>query len=117
MKNHRNFVRFIKSLSTYTVCCSSVFICEMVMVSKFYNFCLWQTFLGIFFQKCNMPLHAGVILALIGLVSIGVSLTSWGECASLALVGHPSSDGITIKITYGVDVLLYRPALHPIFSY
>ena len=24
-----------------------------------------------------------------------VSLTSWGEGASLALVGHPSSDGVT----------------------
>ena len=30
----------------------------------------------------------------IGLVSSGVSLTSWGECTFLALVGHPSSDGI-----------------------
>ena len=38
-----------------------------------------------------------------GLVSSGVSLTSWGEVASLALVGHSSSDGITIKIPYGVD--------------
>ena len=26
--------------------------------------------------------------------------------ASLALVGHPSSDGITINISYGVDVVL-----------
>ena len=40
-------------------------------------------------------------------------LTSWVEGASLALVGHPSSDGITIKMPYGIDVLL-RPALHPI---
>ena len=40
----------------------------------------------------------------------------WGEGASLALVGHPSSDGIPIKILYGVDVLLHQPALHPIFS-
>ena len=46
----------------------------------------------------------------------GVSLTSWGEGVSLALVGHPSSDGVTIKMPYGVDVL-HRPALHPIFSY
>ena len=30
------------------------------------------------------------------------SLTSWGEGASLALVGHPSSDGVTIKMPYGV---------------
>ena len=51
-----------------------------------------------------------------GLVSSGASLTSWGEDASLALVGNPSSDGITIKIPYGVDVW-HQPALHPIFSY
>ena len=49
-------------------------------------------------------------------VSSGATLTSWGEGASLSLVGHPSSDGITIKIPYGVDVL-HRPASHPIFSY
>ena len=51
-----------------------------------------------------------------GLVSSGVNLTSCGG-ASSALVAHPSSDGITIKILYGVDVLLHRPALYPIFSY
>ena len=51
-----------------------------------------------------------------GLVSSGASLTSWGEGASLALVGHPSSDGATIKMPYRVDVL-HRPASHPIFSY
>ena len=37
----------------------------------------------------------------------GSSLTSWGEGASLALVGHPSSNGFKIKIPYGVDVLLH----------
>ena len=52
-----------------------------------------------------------------GLVYSGVSLISWGEGVSLALVGHPSSDHITIKITYGVDVLLHRPASYPIVSY
>ena len=51
-----------------------------------------------------------------GLVSSGANLTSWGEGASLALVGNPSSDGVTIKIPYGVDVL-HWPAWHPIFSY
>ena len=51
-----------------------------------------------------------------GLVSSWASLTSWGEGVSLALVGHPSSDGIMIRMPYGVDVL-HRPALHPIFSY
>ena len=39
-----------------------------------------------------------------------------GEGASLALVGDPTSDGVTVKIPYVVDVL-HRPALHPIFSY
>ena len=32
----------------------------------------------------------------------------------LALVGHPSSDGVMIKMPYGVDVL-HWPASHPIF--
>ena len=54
---------------------------------------------------------------LAGLVTSGVSLTSWGKGASLALVGHPFSHGITIKIPYAVNVLLRRPALHTIFSY
>ena len=44
-------------------------------------------------------------------------LPPWGEGASLAFVGHPSSDGIMTKIPYGIDVLLHRPALHPIFAY
>ena len=34
----------------------------------------------------------------------------------LVLVGHTSSDGVTIKMPYGVDVL-HRSASHPIFSY
>ena len=37
-------------------------------------------------------------------MSSRVSLTSWGEGASLALIGHPSSKSITIKIPYRVDV-------------
>ena len=45
------------------------------------------------------------------------SLTLLGEGASLALIGPPSSDGVLIKIPHGVDVLLYRPAPHPIVSY
>ena len=48
-----------------------------------------------------------------GLVSSGASLTSWGG-ASLALVDDPSSDGVTIKMPYGVDVL-HRSASHPSF--
>ena len=51
----------------------------------------------------------------VGLVSSGASLASWGEGGPLALVGHPSIDGITIKMPYGVDAL-HRPALEPIFS-
>ena len=35
-----------------------------------------------------------------GLVSSGASLPSWGEGASLALVGNPFSDGVTIKMPY-----------------
>ena len=38
------------------------------------------------------------------------------KSVSLGLVGHPSSDGVTIKMSYGVDVL-DRPASHHIFSY
>ena len=41
------------------------------------------------------------------MVSSGVSLTSWGEGGSLALVGHTSSDGVTIKIPYGVLQMFY----------
>ena len=29
----------------------------------------------------------------------------------MALVDHPSSDGVTIKIPYRLDILLHRPAL------
>ena len=49
-----------------------------------------------------------------GLVSSRASLTSWGEGAFLVLVGNPSSDGVTIKMAYGVDVLQW-PSSHPSF--
>ena len=52
-------------------------------------------------------------------MSSRASLTSWGEGLeglALALVGNLSSDGVTIKMPYGVDVL-HQPALHPIVSY
>ena len=42
----------------------------------------------------------------------GVSLTSWRKGASLALVGHPSSNAITIKVPHGVDVLLHQHQSH-----
>ena len=51
-----------------------------------------------------------------GLVFSGASLTLWGEGASLALAGNPSSNGAMINMPYGV-VVLHRPASHPIFSY
>ena len=52
-----------------------------------------------------------------GLVSSGVSLTSWWDGDSLALFGYLSSDSITIEISYVVDALLYQWTSHPIFSY
>ena len=45
-------------------------------------------------------------------MSSEASLTSWGE-VPLALVGHPCSD-VTIKTSYGIDILLYQPALDPL---
>ena len=50
------------------------------------------------------------------LVYSGATLNSWGEGASLALLGHASSDGVTIKMPYAADVL-HRPESQPIFSY
>ena len=47
-------------------------------------------------------------------MSSEASLTSGGEGASLALAGHPSNDGVTIRMTYGVDVL-HQPASTPSF--
>ena len=42
----------------------------------------------------------------------GASLTSWGEGASLDLIGDPSGDGVMIKMPYGVDVFnqLHTPS-------
>ena len=40
-------------------------------------------------------------------MSSGISLTSWGEGTSLALVDHPFGDGVTIKLPYGVNILLH----------
>ena len=39
-----------------------------------------------------------------------------GEKVPLALAVDPSSNGVTIKMPYGVDVL-HRSTSHPIFSY
>ena len=50
------------------------------------------------------------------LVSNRASLASWGEGASLALVAHPSSDGVTIKMGYdGVDVFTLTSFVHHLF--
>ena len=49
-------------------------------------------------------------------MSSRVSLTIWGEGASSALVSHPSSDSVKIKIPYGVDIYHinqpYTPSFH-----
>ena len=50
-----------------------------------------------------------------GLVSCELSLTSWEEGISLALIVHRPSDDVTIIIPYGVDVLLQLSPSHPIF--
>ena len=39
------------------------------------------------------------------------------EGASLAVVGHPSSNGVTMKVPYGLDILLHWLASPLIFSY
>ena len=64
-----------------------------------------------------MSYRVGGLVGQYWTVSCGVNLTTWGEGASSALVDHPSSDGILIKIPYGLDVLLHQPALHPIFCF
>ena len=46
-----------------------------------------------------------------GLVSSRVNLNSLGEGASTALVGFPSSDGVTIKIPFGVDLCVTLTSL------
>ena len=40
-----------------------------------------------------------------------------GRIYSLTLTDYSSGDRITIKIPYGVDVVLNRPTSHSIFSY
>ena len=45
-----------------------------------------------------------------GLVFSRVSITSWIEEISVALIGHPSGDSATRKISYVVDVYYnYKP--------
>ena len=49
-------------------------------------------------------------------MSRGASLTSWGEDACLVMVDHPSSDGVAIKIYYGVDIYYINQPRTPSFS-
>lgn len=49
---------------------------------------------------------------LVGWFSMGPVLRYWEK----VFLGHPSSDSVTIKMPYRVDVSLHQPALHPIFS-
>ena len=64
--------------------------------------------------KCDQSLLQSTASSLwdwnTGLVSSGVSLTLWGEGASLALIGYPFSDGITIKNSYRVEFLWHQSA-------
>ena len=47
---------------------------------------------------------------------LGWEEAAWEEAAPLALVGHPSSGAVMIKMPPEVDVL-HRSAVHPIFSF
>ena len=49
-------------------------------------------------------------------VSSRTSLTSLGEDAYSALVGHPSSDSLTIEIPYDVYFFFHQLVLPPTFS-
>ena len=75
---------------------------------KYSNWKILKQFQGTFsdIQYPCAPAHWALTIQSTELLSSGASLTSWGEGASLALVGHHSSDGVTTKILYGVDVFL-----------
>ena len=69
------------------------------------------------FTRFFFPLRWLVLLIFIHWIGVQRDhLTLRGEGASLALVDHPSSDGVLIKMLYEVDVFNF-PTLHPIFSY
>ena len=69
------------------------------------------------FTRFFFPLRWLVLLIFIYWVGFQRGhLTLCGEGASLALVDHPSSNGVLIKMLYEVDVF-NCPTLHPIFSY
>ena len=87
-------------MSSETFSDSLLFLCKVLQYDKVLQF-------------VNQTLLKAVPTTI--LVSSGASFNSWGEGASLTLIGHPSSNGVTIKILYKVDVLP-QPASHPIFS-
>ena len=54
--------------------------------------------------SCFFLIYTGFYLKCLTLKD-QTSFTSWGEGACLAFVAHTSSDGVAIKMPYGVDVL------------
>ena len=73
--------------------------------------------INLFQASFHMISSLSISLRNTGFISSRVSLSSLGQGASLSLAGQPSSDGVIIKISLGVDNLLHRPALNPIVSY
>ena len=68
------------------------------------------------FRRFFFPLRWLVLLIFIYWVGVQRGhLTLWGEGASLALVDHPSNDGVLIKMLHEVG-LFNCPTFHPIFS-
>ena len=56
-------------------------------------------------HNSGLRFHVSWAYFILGWCPVGPVLPRGGEVASLALLSHPSSDGVTIKMTYGVDVL------------
>ena len=69
-------------------------------------------------ENCLKKDQNSVILdiEILGWFPVGPVLPHGGEGVSLILFGDPSSDGVKIKMPYGVDVLHWL-ASHTIFSY
>ena len=67
------------------------------------NLCAATTFRGLVTTRRHRCLAESVLLM--------------RRCSSLTLVGHHSSDAVIIKIPYGTDFSLHRPASHLIFYY
>ena len=132
-----SFLKKSRACENFKIFCPSVQIIVALHVAlkqvnfftQFFSMQIWKSWFepwDISKNKANIttqymrfffPLRWLVLLIFIYWVGVqGGHLTLCGEGASLALVDHPSSDGVTIKMPYGVDVL-HRPASHPIFSY